>query len=77
MMEKGCGSRYRKQRVPRGIIADVRLLLLLLLLYGARASGEDLRIRGEVTDSEGAVIGHATIRLLGEQPLQRGRVWTF
>lgn len=40
---------------------------LLVLLYGAVAFGEDLQIRGEVTDSEGAVVRGATIRLLGEQ----------
>jgi hypothetical protein len=53
--------------VPSGIIAAVKVPFLLVLLCVAVAFGQDLQIRGEVTDSEGAVVRGATIRLLGEQ----------
>ena len=49
-----------------GMNRNVTLPVLLVFMFGTTAFGEDLLLRGEVIDSEGAVVGGATIRLLAE-----------
>jgi hypothetical protein len=46
---------------------NVRIGLLVVLMYGTSTLGQHLQVRGEVLDSKGAALGGATIRLLAEE----------